>query len=249
MPFTFCHPAIILPLKKLSPRYVSMTGLVVGSMLPDFEYFIRLKLTGTHGHTLPGIFYFDLPLGIILCFVFHNIVRNSFIDSLPQFLYVRFSDFGHFNWNRHFQKNFIVVIISLLVGTASHIFWDAFTHPTGFFVERTEALSDIINIHSLQIPIYKILQHGGTLVGAFGIMLYIWAMPAKRDEKHRANLSYRAIYILIVSILIIIRYIIDYNRGPGEFIATGITACLVSFVITPLVLRYSKKHFLHKTGI
>jgi hypothetical protein len=42
MPFTFAHPAIVLPLKHLPKRWYSLTGLIIGSMTPDFEYFIRM---------------------------------------------------------------------------------------------------------------------------------------------------------------------------------------------------------------
>ncbi|WP_262496247.1 DUF4184 family protein [Flavobacterium piscis] len=39
MPFTFSHPAIILPLKYLPKNWISLTGLIIGSLTPDFEYF------------------------------------------------------------------------------------------------------------------------------------------------------------------------------------------------------------------
>ena len=57
MPFTFSHPAIILPLKKLPKKYISMTGLIVGSIAPDFEYFLRMK--SKYSHTMSGILWYD----------------------------------------------------------------------------------------------------------------------------------------------------------------------------------------------
>jgi len=36
MPFTFSHPAIVLPLTKARLK-LSATGLIVGSTIPDFE--------------------------------------------------------------------------------------------------------------------------------------------------------------------------------------------------------------------
>ncbi|WP_240482010.1 DUF4184 family protein [Flavobacterium psychrophilum] len=39
MPFTFSHPAIILPLRYLPRQWFSLTGLIIGSLTPDFEYF------------------------------------------------------------------------------------------------------------------------------------------------------------------------------------------------------------------
>ncbi len=71
MPFTFSHPAIVLPFGLIGQRYFSMTALIIGSMTPDFEYFLRLRVRSDFSHTLFGVFWFDLPLGIVLCFVFH----------------------------------------------------------------------------------------------------------------------------------------------------------------------------------
>ncbi|SEP14833.1 DUF4184 family protein [Paenibacillus sp. OV219] len=56
MPFTFAHPAYALPLKFINPRYLSATGLVLGSMAPDFEYFLTLEPHQTIGHSFSGLF-------------------------------------------------------------------------------------------------------------------------------------------------------------------------------------------------
>jgi hypothetical protein len=98
MPFTFSHPALVLPLKYLPQRFYSLTGLIIGSMTPDFEYFIRMTVGSIYSHTFWGIFYFDLPVGIALCFIFHGIVRDQLIDHLPAPLRERFWSLKSFNW-------------------------------------------------------------------------------------------------------------------------------------------------------
>ena len=121
MPFTFSHPAIVLPLTYLPKKWYSLSALIVGSMTPDFEYFIRMKDYSKYSHTWGGIFWFDVPLGLILLFIFHNVVRNILIVYLPFSLNIRFSSFATFNWNKYFQNNIIVVLISLIVGITSLI--------------------------------------------------------------------------------------------------------------------------------
>lgn len=59
MPFTFSHPAIVLPLTSLPKRCISVTGFVIGSLTPDFEYFIRMKVKSEYSHTISGLFWFD----------------------------------------------------------------------------------------------------------------------------------------------------------------------------------------------
>jgi hypothetical protein len=102
MPFTFSHAAIVLPLRLLPKKWFSLTALVIGSLTPDFEYFIRMKVQSNFSHTILGVFWFDLPFGILLAFLFHNIVRNSLFENLPLPLRSRFIAFNKFNWNRYF---------------------------------------------------------------------------------------------------------------------------------------------------
>jgi len=73
-----------------------------------------MRLQSDYSHALSGIFWFDLPLGILLAFIFHGIARNSLLSNLPAFLASRFSVFQTFNWTKHFKKNWLVIIISIL---------------------------------------------------------------------------------------------------------------------------------------
>ncbi len=159
MPFTFSHPALVLPLSFLPRHWFSMTGLIIGSLTPDFEYFLRMKIQSDYSHTLSGLFWFDLPLGILLTFIFHNIVRNSLFDNLPSTLYTRFASFKKFDWNYYFTRNWFVVIISIIIGAASHIFWDSFTHFDGYFVQTIPDLSKSTDIYGIKIQVLKKLQH------------------------------------------------------------------------------------------
>ena len=141
MPFTFSHPAAVLPLTYLPKRWISMTGLVIGSITPDFEYFLRMRVYSVYSHTWEGLFWFNLPLAIILSFIFHSIVRDSLIDNLPKFFNSRFLIFKNFNWTQHFKNNISVVIVSILFGAMTHIIWDNFTHVHGEFVQKIENLT------------------------------------------------------------------------------------------------------------
>lgn len=52
MPFTFAHPAAVLPFAKKHSKHISVTALILGSMAPDFEYFYtldRMVLLAIHG--------------------------------------------------------------------------------------------------------------------------------------------------------------------------------------------------------
>ncbi|TDO77553.1 uncharacterized protein DUF4184 [Flavobacterium chryseum] len=198
MPFTFSHPAIILPLQYLPKKWFSLTGLIIGSLTPDFEYFIRMRVQSIYSHTLYGIFWFDLPLAIILSFLFHNIVRNKLFENLPQNIRSRIIIFTDFNWNIYFKTNWIIVIISIFIGVISHLFWDSFTHEGGYFVERISKLRNSILLFDIKIPVLKIAQHLSTLIGGIVILFTISKLPKHNITLSSTNKNYWIIVFLLL---------------------------------------------------
>lgn len=234
MPFTFSHPAIVLPLTYLPKRWFSLTGLIIGSMTPDFEYFLRMKVESEYSHTLAGLLWFDLPLGLLLCFIFQNIVRNSLFDNLPTFLKSRFLTFKRFNWNRHFKENWWIVIISILVGAASHLFWDSFTHSNGYFVQTIPALTNTVDLLGKQVPILKILQHSSTLIGGLLIAYAVYKLPTDTNVNERINPKYWTIFFSLTLAIILIRLFSGLElKQYGNVIVTTISAGLISLTLTP----------------
>ena len=241
MPFTFSHPAIVLPMTFLPRHWFSLTGLIVGSLTPDFEYFLRMKIQSNYRHTISGAFWFDLPIGILLAFIFHNIVRDSLFDNLPRGLKLRLSKFKLFEWNEYFKKNWFVVIVSILVGTGSHIFWDSFTHDNGYFVRTIPTLTNNMNIFGRQIQAYKILQHSSTLLGGSIIAIVIFKLTFDRKETRDLSIKYWSLLLVLTVGIIAIRLLtgLDYKLY-GHLIVTGISAGLISLILTPLILRSKK---------
>jgi len=238
MPFTFSHPAIILPFKYLPKKWFSLTGLVIGSLTPDFEYFLRMRIKSNYSHTIGGLFWFDLPLGLLLAFLFHNIVRDRLFDNLPTFLKSRFSTFKQFDWNRQFKQTWLVVIISILIGAASHIFWDSFTHDHGYFVQIIPVLKNSIDFFGRQIPILKILQHSSTLLGGVIISFAIYKLPTNKTENKNVNLKYWTILVVLTLTITLARLLNGLElKQYGHIIVTAISAGLISLTITPWLTR------------
>lgn len=242
MPFTFSHPAIILPLTFLPRKWFSLTGLAIGSLTPDFEYFLRMRIKSNYSHSIDGLFWFDLPLGLLLAFLFHNIVRDKLFDNLPTILKSRFSTFKYFNWNEHFKRNWFVVTISILIGAASHIFWDSFTHDHGYFVQTIPVLQNSVDFFDRQFPIFKILQHSSTLLGGLVIAFAIYRLPINKKENQNINLRYWVILAELTLTIISIRLIsgLDFKQY-GNVIVTAVSAGLISLTITPWLIRMKEE--------
>lgn len=241
MPFTFSHPAIILPFRHLPTQWFSFTGLVIGSLTPDFEYFIRMKVQSIYSHTALGIFWFDLPLAILLAFLFHNLVRDSLFFNLPKSFQSRILVFTEFDWNLYFRKNWITVLISILIGIVSHLLWDGFTHNHGYFTEQFSGLKNVFIVYGNEIPAWKIAQHLSSLVGAILIFLAFLKLPKKKIIKYSISKKYWILVFVLTLLVLFIRFSISFNtKAFGNIIVSVITAFLISLILSPTVLKLNQ---------
>jgi len=239
MPFTFSHPAIILPLTKYSGRQVSLTGLIIGSMTPDFEYFFRMKIQSNFSHTIGGIFYFDLPVGILLAFVFHNIIRNPLYENLPNTFRTRLENFKNFKWNKYFAQHYVVVIISTLIGAITHLFWDSFTHINGYSVQTFSLLQHAFKFAGHEIPIYKIFQHLSTLIGGLFITIAFFHLPKNNSKKQTINIKYWIAFFVITIAFIGLRLTFGIDKNIlGQLIGTSVSAILIALIFAPTLTTH-----------
>lgn len=238
MPLTFAHPALILLFGFLPKRWFSWTGLVIGTLTPDFEYFLRMKIQSEYSHTLYGLFYFDLPIGILLAFLYHTFVKIPLTNNLPRVLGSRLIVFNSFDWIIFFQEKYLIICISILIGATSHIFWDSFTHHDAFFVNQIPILKTRIEIFVFRIPIFKFLQHGSTLSGGVFIIFALSKLPSNQIPKSKINVHYWIVLIVVLLIIVLSRFASHLNDiNLGNLIVTSISAGLISLLLTPLILK------------
>lgn len=242
MPFTFSHPALVLPITYLPARWYSLTALVAGSIAPDFEYFLRMRVRSEFSHTPEGLLWFCLPVGLILCFAFHNVVRNTLFENLPMPLKSRVQGFTKFNWNRHFSENWKIVLVSILVGAASHVLLDNFTHELGFFVMKFQALQYIFGIAGWELPVYKIIQHTSTILGGALVLFAIWKLPKANVTQSEKQVLYWALVSSISVSIVLVRILSGLNpEHYGHVVATAISAIMISMILTPGLMRFIRK--------
>ena len=162
MPSPLAHPAASIPFTKAG---LVFSALVIGSIAPDFWYVFRVG-SDYFAYSLPGLFLFDLPVGLILLVLFHILAKWPLLSLLPQGWQRRLYKHAQgFTWGP--VKRFGLILLSLLVGSITHIILDSFTHEYGWMVEHFSFLSSLIS----GIPLYGILQNLGTLVG-LGLLVY-----------------------------------------------------------------------------
>ena len=169
MPWTLSHPAVILPLRRLTPQPLNFVALVIGSMTPDLGYYINRFDLSTFAHTWPGSFLVCVPSGLFLLLVFYLFCkpvtyllptphRPALLSCCPVFPTRLLA------W--------LIILGSLLLGAWTHNFWDAFTHEHGWFVVRIPWLQAVaFHLGSTTVHIYLVLQELCTLVGFLILLL------------------------------------------------------------------------------
>jgi len=174
MPFTISHPAIVLPLKRIWPRWFSLTGLIAGAMAPDLIYFLMLITTHRGvSHSWTGLFIFCLPAGIAFSFVFRCLFKYHFILNLPRPLDRFLSGLAESKFRVAGRRGLLVLAYSVLIGALSHFFWDSITHEHGEITRRIPLLLKKLVILGITVPNYRIVQHLSTALGALAILMYV----------------------------------------------------------------------------
>lgn len=181
MPWTFAHPAAVLPLRRWCPRRLSFFGLVIGSASPDFGYHLHCFDTATFAHTLGGLFAVCLPSGLLLAALLRRFGRQL-LQPLPRRHREALAPLAASEWPRGW-RGWSVLTASVGLGALTHIAWDSFTHVGGWAVQQWPALQATVawpGAHAQ--PVFKWLQHGSSLLGAAALALaygrWLRAQPA-----------------------------------------------------------------------
>ena len=171
MPFTVSHAAAAWPLThRRSPLITS--ALVLGTMSPDFEYLVRLIPSRTTGHTLIGVFTLDLPLSLAALAILHGILKRPLLRLVPP-------RWGHLAVaaDQPFRvlpvSRLVWIVVSILVGTATHIAWDAVTHGGEWVPMHVGLLSDpLVRLGGHRLTGTRILFYASSVGGL--VLMALW---------------------------------------------------------------------------
>jgi len=182
MPFTLAHPAAVLPLRRF--RFLLTVPLVIGSVVPDVPYYFprRIAQLWNDTHTLDGSFFICLPLGMALL-VAVVLLR----DPLTVLLSPR-ARTACLRSIEEFAKrpmHWPIALLSLLIGTWTHIGWDSFTHPDGWMTMRVAALGAPISLFGWDTTMSHLLQYVSSIVGLVAVA--VWIRRAVRRTPAPAN--------------------------------------------------------------
>ena len=242
MPFTFSHPAIVIPFKN---KYFNFSGLILGSMAPDFIYFVLFSPSSNIGHEFLGFFFFNLPMCFLINYVFYKYIQKALILSMPNFISNKYIHLTKLKNTLLNKKEILKFVISCLIGMITHVLWDSFTHISGFFVNNIDFLRDSINVFNMSIPIYKIIQHGSTMIGFLVIFIYLYTIKGKNTfypKINKFNLYLSLVLVFIISMIVSIFIFVKTGAfiGIGRLVVTFINSLFISYSITGFLLDKNK---------
>ena len=239
MPNPIAHPAASIPFTRLG---LVFSPLVIGSISPDFGYLVlhfsyfRSLLTPFFMNTTWGLILFDVPVAIVLLWLFHTFMKWPLLSLLPESLQRRlFKQAQGFSFRP--LKRFALVLLSLLVGSSTHVIWDSFTREQGWTVEHLPVLTVSTN----GVPLYTILQNLGTFIG-ISVLIY-WTIKWLRTAPQGDQLPWgfsrnvRLIFFaLTTAALAIAEGIIIYPRVVTGSRLVGEHYMMDSIIVSPVLI-------------
>ena len=217
MPFTPAHAAAALPFRRLG---LVPSALVIGTLAPDFEYFLHPGPNGRYGHTLPGVFFLSLPLALLVLWMFHAFVKRPFVELLPDGLQRRLvTHLGEFRFGG--PARFLLIVASAFLGIATHVLWDSFTHSNTWPYHHWAVLRQMMDLPFMgMIPTYRILQHGSSLAGSGIVAIWFWIWYGNSTPSNRAvsgSISRKRAVVALVAAVAILGGLLRAVMGAGAF--------------------------------
>ncbi|CAM5599176.1 hypothetical protein GCM10010329_49870 [Streptomyces spiroverticillatus] len=173
MPYTLVHPAAVLPLRRLTGGLLMPSALVVGAMAPDLVGYMPLPRVGLLSHEWLGVVTVAPLLSLVVLALFHGLLKRPLTDLAPAPLRRRLAGpVNGFRWRS--WKSAAVILLSTVVGAATHVLWDDLTHGT--YVDW--GLDPVIGGFTGT----QLVQDGSSVVGLVALVWWAVAWYRKAPE-------------------------------------------------------------------
>jgi hypothetical protein len=251
VPFTISHAAAVLPLGRTR---LPMAALMIGSMAPDFAYFLPTELglptgAGLLSHSVSGLFSFCWPVALCVWLLFVYLLEAPTRALLSD------------GWQAAFPRsdraltprNLALASIAVIIGATTHLLWDSFTHANTPMVDQIPLLeSNSVQLFGKHFPLYRFLQHLSTVVGL--IALAGWAARRRKSVAATGEAASRApaashaerivalLGLLTLSgTLAVFGYVtqaaLPFGRRLFHFAIGGMTGWALAWIVIAIILQ------------
>jgi hypothetical protein len=244
VPFTISHAAAVLPLQKTR---LPLAALMIGSMSPDFAYFLPGEPLREDTHSIAGIFWFCWPASVALWLLFVRVLEQPTFALLPDRWRARFAP----SEREISFKTLALASAAVMLGAATHILWDSFTHRGTAVVDALPALRAVaFHVHGWRVRWFVVLQHLSSIVGLLALLIWAWRLPPIQDvprvlpaTSHETRV--RALVILVASSLglAITGYVLNsdtwFMRRLFHFAIGGMTGWVIAWFAIAIYIAQS----------
>jgi hypothetical protein len=254
MPFTLSHAAVVIPGARWLERHGLLGAAVIGSMTPDFGYFLPLHLERWQTHSFPALLSFCLPVGLFAWLLFELLIKPATVEILPDRWYrpiVR----DHDRPLPETARAWLWIVVALLAGAVTHLIWDGFTHESGRGVRLMPELDTAVHFAGRDWYLYRLLQHGSSVVGLTLVLIAVayWMLrtprstaPLSRRLSHGERVAWLFIYLLLpllAALAAITRVLggdtglLSSADGLADIAVMGMVAMAASLFVVSALLR------------
>jgi hypothetical protein len=166
------HAAAVLPFFRLSHRGLTPTALIIGACAPDLSYVYALRELGDFAHVFPGFILFCVPVGLAVLLWLEALILPALRLALPEVAGIQWGRFVRTEGLPRTPLAWLLTAVALVLGAATHVLWDGFTHHTMWPAELL--YPDIrVPVGSRDLPLARVLQHTSSLVGSLLVLGYM----------------------------------------------------------------------------
>ncbi|MEU5237076.1 DUF4184 family protein [Streptomyces lydicus] len=183
MPFTLSHVAAVLPAVRRTGTArgpLVASALVAGSLAPDMTYYADSVVPGgmefgAVTHSLRGVLTVDVLVTVTLVGGW-LLLREPVLALLPTAWRGRVYGLVRGRpWQPRSVSEFGALagrfVLSAVLGAATHVAWDAFTHPGRWGTRLVPGLGGTAG----GLPVSTYLQYGTSVVASVAMVWFVWS--------------------------------------------------------------------------
>ncbi|WP_414507833.1 DUF4184 family protein [Streptomyces sp. NEAU-L66] len=188
MPFTLSHAAAVLPAVRRTGAArgpLVASALVAGTFAPDMTYYADTLVPGGMAfgevtHSLTGVLTVDVLVTVALVGGW-LLVREPLTALLPRAWRGPVHTFLRGRpWRPRGPREVAVLVgwflVSAVLGAATHVVWDAFTHPGRWGTRLVPGLDGVVG----GLPVYTYVQYGTSALAPAAMGAFLW--PVLRGQ-------------------------------------------------------------------
>ena len=172
---------------------------MIGSMSPDYAYFLPGDLDRVETHSFAGLFYFCWPVSIALWLLFVRVLEQPTFALLPGNWRTRFPSSSRNITFRMLANASLAVIL----GAITHVVWDSFTHRGTVMVNAIPPLHAVaFYLDGWRIRWFLVLQLASSVAGILLLALWAWRLPPGRYPEPASTPVSRETRMRAVAVLV-----------------------------------------------